>query len=177
MEKSAPRLHAHKKRKQSPHHSHEQQKPVTRNISSCNRWERSVMLFASENAKICEKNDDSTGQDNHLGKLPSLPIQPMSPTNGRENPGQHTLTLIMKQVPVCIPDSILAQSAKKNIEANSQVCPQTLFAAKKITLPAQQITNLSNKSWNWDVRRLISREGRLGAPGGLGPSRICVLFR
>jgi hypothetical protein len=27
------------------------------------------------------------------------------------------------------------------------------------------------------VRRLISREGRLGAPGGLGPSRICVLFR
>jgi hypothetical protein len=92
------------------------------------------------------KNDDSTGQDNHLGKLPSLPIQPMSPTNGRENPGQHTLTLIMRQVPVCIPDSILAQSAKKNIEANSQVCPQTLFAAKKISLPAQQITNLSNKS-------------------------------
>ena len=123
------------------------------------------------------KKNDSTGQGNHLGKLPSLPIQPMSPTNGQENPRQHTLTPIMKQVPVCIPDSIIAQSSKKNIEASSQVCPQTLFAAKKITLPAQQITNLSNKSWNWDVRRLISREGRLGAPGGIGPSRICFLFR
>ena len=45
--------------------------------------------------RFCQKN--STGQDNHPGKLPSLLIHPMSPTNhGQENPRQHTLTPIIK---------------------------------------------------------------------------------